>query len=277
MEFKNVFLIMQKEVREALKNRWFIIYTVCFSILALFLLFFSYSREEILGISGFGRTAASLINLVLLFVPLVSLVTGAISISNERESGTLFYLLSHPVERSEVFTGKFLGLLVSIWVSICLGFGLSGIVVGIKGGSLGVSKYLLTTLLSLLLAASLLSIGFIVSVLSKKAAKSIGISVFLWLFFLVLSDLGIMGTTIVMELGIKPVFVLALLNPTEVFKIAAVLNMSPRFEVLGPVGVYALRSFGRDGTFYLLFSTMILWTVIPIVIGFLAFTLLKKE
>ncbi|GIW47934.1 MAG: membrane protein [Deltaproteobacteria bacterium] len=277
MEFKNVLLIMQKEVREALKNRWFIIYTVCFSILALLLLFFSYSREEILGVSGFGRTAASLINLVLLFVPLVSLVTGAISISNERENGTLFYLLSHPVERSEVFTGKFLGLLVSIWVSICLGFGLSGIVVGIKGGSLGASKYLLTTLLSLLLAASLLSIGFIVSVLSKKAAKSIGISVFLWLFFLVFSDLGIMGTTIVMDLGIKSVFVLALLNPTEVFKIAAVLNMSPRFEVLGPVGVYALRSFGRDGTFYLLFSAMILWTVIPIVIGFLAFTLLKKE
>jgi len=277
MEFKNVLLIMQKEVREALKNRWFIIYTVCFSILALLLLFFSYSREEILGVSGFGRTAASLINLVLLFVPLVSLVTGAISIPNERENGTLFYLLSHPVERSEVFTGKFLGLLVSIWVSICLGFGLSGIVVGIKGGSLGASKYLLTTLLSLLLAASLLSIGFIVSVLSKKAAKSIGISVFLWLFFLVFSDLGIMGTTIVMDLGIKSVFVLALLNPTEVFKIAAVLNMSPRFEVLGPVGVYALRSFGRDGTFYLLFSAMILWTVIPIVIGFLAFTLLKKE
>lgn len=277
MEFKNVLLIMQKEIREALKNRWFIIYTVCFSILALLLLFFSYSREGILGISGFGRTAASLINLVLLFVPLVSLVTGAISISNERENGTLFYLLSHPVERSEVFTGKFLGLLVSIWVSICLGFGLSGIVVGIKGGSLGVSKYLLTTLLSLLLAASLLSIGFIVSVFSKKAAKSIGISVFLWLFFLVFSDLGIMGTTIVMDLGIKSVFVLALLNPTEVFKIAAVLNMSPRFEVLGPVGVYALRSFGRDGTFYLLFSAMILWTVIPIVIGFLAFTLLKKE
>ncbi|MFQ5788378.1 MAG: ABC transporter permease subunit, partial [Thermodesulfobacteriota bacterium] len=229
------------------------------------------------GFSGFGRTAASLINLVLLFVPLIALVTGSISISNERENGTLSYLLSHPITKSEIFTGKFIGLLLSIWFSISLGFGLAGIAISIRGGGGDISKFLITAFLSALLAASLLSVGFLISVFSKKAAKAIGIAVFLWLVFIVLGDLGIMGTTVAMGLGIKQVFILALLNPTEVFKIVSVLILSPRFEVLGPVGIYALNTLGKVGLFYLLISIMVLWTLIPFGYALLSFSVLKRE
>jgi Cu-processing system permease protein len=277
MDFKNVSLLIRKEVRESSKNRWFILYTICFVVLALLLLFLASSRDEIAGFSGFGRTAASLINLVLLFVPLISIVTGAISISNERENGTLCYLLSHPVTKTEVFLGKFIGLLLPIWISIFLGFGLSGIVIALKGSGKDISKYIITALLSVLLAASLLSVGFLISVLSKKAAKAIGIAIFLWLAFLIFGDLGIMGTIVAMDLNINKVFVLSLLNPAEVFKIAAVLNISPRFEVLGPIGIYALRSFGYGGTFYLLFSVLLLWIAIPLGLGFLVFSVLRRQ
>ena len=277
MDFNNVSLLIHKELRESLKNRWFVLYTICFSALALLLLVFASSGDEIEGFSGFGRTAASLINLVLLFIPLISLVTGAMGISNERENGTLFYLLSHPISKSEIFLGKFIGLLFSILVSICLGFGISGIAIAVKGGGGDISKYLTTALLSALLAASLLSIGFFVSVLSKTAAKAIGIAIFLWLIFLIFCDLGIMGATVAMDLGIEQVFALSLLNPAEVFKIAAVLNLTPRFEVLGPAGIYALRTFGHAGTFYLLLCMMILWTAVPLLCGFLVFSVLRRE
>lgn len=277
MDFKNVSLLIRKEVRESSKNRWFILYTICFTVLALLLLFLASSRDEIAGFSGFGRTAASLINLVLLFVPLISIVTGAISISNERENGTLSYLLSHPVTKTEVFLGKFIGLLLPIWISIFLGFGLSGMVIALRGSGEDISKYLITALLSVLLAASLLSVGFLISVLSKKAAKAIGIAIFLWLAFLIFGDLGIMGTIVAMDLDINQVFILSLLNPAEVFKIAAVLKISPRFEVLGPVGIYALRSFGYGGTFYLLFSILVLWIAIPLGAGFLVFSVLRRQ
>lgn len=277
MDFKNVSLLIRKEVRESSKNRWFVLYTICFVVLALLLLFLASSKDEIAGFSGFGRTAASLINLVLLFVPIISLVTGAISISNERESGTLSYLLSHPVTKTEVFLGKFIGLLLSIWISISLGFGLSGIIIALKGSVENISKYLITALLSVLLAASLLSLGFLISVISKKTAKAIGIAVFLWLVFLIFGDLGIMGTIVAMNLDISQIFILALLNPAEIFKIAAVLNISPRFEVLGPIGIYALKSFGYSGTFYLLFSMLVLWIAIPLGLGFLVFNILRRQ
>ncbi|MFI5324093.1 MAG: ABC transporter permease, partial [Thermodesulfobacteriota bacterium] len=128
MELRNILILAGKETRESLKNRWFVLYTVSFCVLALLILSIApESGGEIAGVTGYGRTAASLINLVLLFVPLIALITGAISISGERENGTLQYLLSHPVTKSEVFLGKFIGIFVPICFSISLGFGLVGI------------------------------------------------------------------------------------------------------------------------------------------------------
>ena len=277
MDIHNILSIVRKEASESLKNRWFIIYTVCFSALALLVLLIATTGSNIAGFTGYGRTAASLINLVLLFVPLIALITGGISIASERESGTLSYLLSHPVTKSEVFFGKYLGILAALLFSILLGFGIAGVGVALRGDGGNVSNYLIMVLLSAMLAASLLSIGFIVSVYSGKSSKAIGICVFLWLLFIVLGDLGIMGTAAVMDLGIKQVLILALLNPAEVFKIASVLVLSPRFEILGPVGVYAIRTFGREGIFYLLFFIMVLWTLVPMLIAYTSFSRLRKE
>lgn len=277
METRNIILIMKKEAGESLRNRWFIIYTLCFSALALLVLMFSTMGGDIAGFTGFGKTAASIINLVLLFVPLIAIITGGVSISQERENGTLPYLLSHPINKNEIFLGKFLGILLAIWFSILIGFGLAGLGIAITGGQGEITGYLLVIFLSALLAASFLSIGFLVSVYSTKASKAIGISVFLWLLFIILGDLGIMGTTVAMNLDIKQVFGLALLNPAEVYKIASVLVLSPRFEILGPVGVYAVRTFGQQGIFFLLFSIMILWILIPIGFAYLVFTRFRKE
>jgi hypothetical protein len=49
----------------------------------------------------------------------------------------------------------------------------------------------------------------------RRASKAIGVAVFLWLLIIVLGDLGIMGTAVAMDLGIKQVFALALLNPAR--------------------------------------------------------------
>jgi Cu-processing system permease protein len=277
MEIRNILILAGKETREALRNRWFVLYTVSFSALAVLILAVAPGRSDVAGVSAYGRTAASLINLVLLFVPLIALITGATSVSGERENGTLQYLLSHPVTKSEVFVGKFFGILVPIFFSISLGFGLAGIGIALRGGGGDASELILTALLSGLLAASLLSVGFVVSVFSRRASKAIGVAVFLWLLFIILGDLGIMGTAAAMDLGIRQVFALALLNPAEVFKIASVLALSPRFEILGPVGVYAVRTFGREGVIYMLLSVLSLWTVVPFVYAFLTFSLFRRE
>lgn len=277
MESKNVLIIARKEVRDFLRNRWFILYTLGFSLLAVLLLYFTTSGGEFIESKGFGRTAASLVNLVLFFIPLISLVTGSISISSERETGTLAYLLSHPVTKSEIFAGKFMGLLASISVSIVLGFGLSGMVISFKVGDENLLSFLMTAFLSLLLAASLLGIGFLISAFSRNASRAIGLAVFLWLALIILGDLGIMGTSVVLDLGIRELFVLALINPAQVFKVASIVELSKRFEVLGPVGVYVLRTFGSFGAKALLILVLTAWAIAPLSFAFYSFTRLKKE
>lgn len=277
IDIKNIGLVAEKEASEAFRNRWFIIYAFCFAVLALFLLFLGTSRSDIAGFSAFGRTAASLINLIMLFIPLISLTTGSISVSNERENRTLTYLLSQPVSKTEVLLGKFAGLVFSIWMTIFFGFGLAGVVIGARGMGEDVSIYVVTVLLSCLLAACFLSIGMLISVLTTKTSKSLGIAIFLWLFFIVFGDLGIMGSAMVMDIGVENLFVITSLNPVEAFKIASVLQISSRFEILGPAAVYALRTFGETMIFFLLFSVLLLWTLIPLATSVLLFSYIRRE
>jgi Cu-processing system permease protein len=96
-------------LNDALRNRWFVLYTLAFIGLALGLSYMSLAGAGIAGFAGFGRTAASLINLVLLIIPLMALTVGAQSLAHEQEQGTLAYLLAQPVTRVEVFTGQVSG------------------------------------------------------------------------------------------------------------------------------------------------------------------------
>jgi Cu-processing system permease protein len=277
MKRSNIFLIVKKEIKDSFQNRWFIIFTVAFSLLAFLLSYVGTRNIGYSEISGFGRTTASLINLVLMLIPLMGLMLGGITISGERERGTLHYLLSHPISKKEIFAGKYAGLLFSLIFTITIGFALGGIAIFFKSGSSDIGKYLLDLLITLILASSVLSIGMLISVCTKKISKSIGIAIFVWFFLIILSDLGIIGSVILFNLGIEPTFFITLLNPTEVYKILSVLILSTRFEILGPVGIYASDTLGRYGSLITLTFILFLWTLIPLTVSYLYFCRFRKE
>jgi len=252
IDMKNINLIAQKEILSSLRNKWFLIYTIVFAVLSLSLSLIGLSGLETYGISGFGKTTASLINLILLFVPLMGLTLGAVSISYERERGTLLYILSQPITYFEVLIGKFTGLALSILGSLILGFGLSGFVVAYKGGAADVSGYMYLILLTFLLALVNLSIGMLISNYFKKYETALGISIFIWLFLVIFSDLGIIGTSFLINLDIKQVFFFSLLNPLQVFKLSAIYSLRDNLEILGPVGIYAVRNYGTNLQFILI-------------------------
>jgi Cu-processing system permease protein len=110
MDFGNILILAQKELRDARKNRWFLLYAIAFTGLSLALAWVSLSGAGNYGLAGFGRTSASLINLILLIVPLMGLTLGALSLAGEREQGSLLYLLAQPINQVELLLGKFIGL-----------------------------------------------------------------------------------------------------------------------------------------------------------------------
>lgn len=263
MDLENILTLTQKELRDARRNRWFILYTVAFAGLALTLAWLALSGVGTYGLAGFGRTGASLINLVLLIVPLMGLTLGAMSLAGERERGTLLYLFTQPIAQIELLLGKFIGLALAMLLALLLGFGLSGLLIAWQGGATQAGDYLLMMLLAFVLALASLSLGFLISAAVGKSATAVGLALFLWLLLVFFGDLGLMGTAIVLRLDIDQLFTLALLNPLQLFKMAAILAIRSNLEVLGPAGTYAVRTYGSQ-LMILLIAVLAVWVLLPL-------------
>jgi Cu-processing system permease protein len=271
LSLTTIWTLAQKELRDALRNRWFLLYTAAFAVLALAFSYLALAGAGIVGFAGFGRTAASLINLVLLIVPLMALTVGSQSLAGEWERGTLGYLLTQPVHRYEIFLGKYLGLALSLLAALALGFGISGLVMAIGGaGSADPTQYLQLTWLAFLLSLAMLSVGFLVSALTRRASVAVGIGLFLWLAFVFLGDLGMMGTSMALRVPIANLFALSLTNPLQVFKMAAILDIRATLDILGPAGIYAVQRYGAAllGVFL---AVLGLWIVLPALAAYLRF------
>ena len=270
IEVGSIGLIAQKEILDARRNRWFLLYTFVFAGLSLALSWLGLSGLRQYGLSGFGRTTASMINLVLLIVPLMGLTLGAMSIASEREKGTLIYMLAQPITHLELLVGKFIGVGLALLGALTIGFGLSGFLIAYYGGTTAIGSYLALVAFTFLLALVALGLGMFISSILPKADAAVGVSLFLWLLLVFFGDLGIMGSTMILNLGIRQVFMLALFNPLQVFKLAAILTLQGNLEVLGPVGVYAVRTYGSH-LLPLFIGILVLWIALVFVFTWYAF------
>lgn len=265
IDFENIFVLAQKELRDARRNRWFLLYAIAFAGLSLALAWLALSGAGNYGLAGFGRTSASLINLILMIVPLMGLTLGALGLAGERENGTLIYLLAQPINRLELLLGKFIGLSLALVTALGLGFGLTAGLIAVNGGTSQIGVYLTLLGLTCLLAILSLSLGFLISAAVHKGATAVGLALFLWLFLVFFGDLGIMGSALVLQLNVDQLLALSFINPLQVFKVAAILNLRNNLEVLGPAGVYAFRTYGSQ-LLPVLIGLLLLWITVPFLV-----------
>jgi Cu-processing system permease protein len=270
-----VLTLAQKELRDSFRNRWFLLYSVAFTTLALALSALALTGSDIAGFAGFGRTAASLVNLVMLIVPLMALTVGAQSLAGEQERGSLTYLLAQPVNRAEVLLGKYLGLALALLAALTLGFGASGVAMVINGGDTAEpGVYIQLVASAFLLALVMLGAGLLISASSHKSGVAVGVALFLWLVFVFLGDLGLMGAAVALkaQLSIGNLFALSLINPLQVFKMAAVLNIHTTLDILGPAGIYAVQTYGA-GLTALFFGILSGWAALCALLAYARFSI----
>lgn len=255
-----ILTLTQRELLDSLRNKWFLVYSIAFVLLCIGLAMMIVNSAGYGGISGFGRTAAGLINLVLFLAPLMGLTLGAQALSSEREQGTLAYLLAQPVSLAEVFISKFLGLAIAIGGSVVIGFSLSSLAITFWSGGDGVDVFLKLLPLTLLLAWTTLAIGFLISARSDKTVTALGIGVVAWIFLVLIGSLGLMGTSVVVGLSPETLLAATIINPLESFRIASIMQIRGSLELLGPAGLVARDVFG-DSTTLLLVGVMVVWMV----------------
>jgi len=241
MELTLLWTIAQRELKESLRNKWLWFYTLGFAGLALALSQAGLAAAGYSGLGGFGRTAASLVNAILLFVPLIGLSIGAGAIAGDRERRTLAYLLTQPVNRMEVFFGKAFGTALAVIAALGLGFGLAGLALAGDGNTL---MYAALAGYTLLLGLASLGIGFFISALTKKSATASGAALLLWLALVFLGDLALVGTVLALRPSPTAILGMLLVNPLQVFKVGAIYSLHATLDTLGPVGQYAVYQFG---------------------------------
>ncbi len=267
MRSATVIALSQREVADAIRNRWFIAYAGAFVILSVALALLVINSAGYGGISGFGRTSAGLVNLVLFLAPLMGLTLGAQAIAGEREQGTLSYLLAQPVSTFEVFISKFCGLAIAMTTAIVSGFALSTLTINALSDGRGMNTFLGLTGLTVLLALASLSLGYLISAVARRTSSALGIAIVVWLALVLIGDLGLMGTAVAIKLSPGELLGLTLINPLQVYRIASIDLLRDSLDLLGPAGLVAHDRFGSTiGP--VLTGLLALWTIVPLAIAY---------
>ena len=267
---RQVLILAAKELRDAFRNRWFLLYAAIFAVLTSVLSLLSMAGTGLSGMAGFGRTAAGLINVILLIVPLMALTVGAALVAGERDRGTLEYLLSHPISRLELLLGKYLGSGAALLTALTLGFGISMIVVGWHGHVRQVHSFVSLIVSTDLLALGMLAVGLLISVVCRRSSVAVGLAILVWFALVFLTDLGLMGSALAFRLQVQDLFRLSLMNPMQVFKMSVLGSIHASLDVLGPAGLYATRAYGSRllGLFLIAGAA---WIVLPLTAAYALF------
>ncbi|HTK32142.1 MAG TPA: ABC transporter permease subunit [Candidatus Saccharimonadaceae bacterium] len=265
-KFVRVRVVGAEEYRRALETRWLFGFTTLFAALVLGLSYFGLAQGHEVGFQGFARTTLSLMNLVLLVVPLCALLLGVTSLAGGGD--TLPLLLAQPVSRGEVLAGKFAGLAAALTVAQGLGFGVGGLVVALNAGADQLPGFVALTVLSMALGWLHLAVALAIGAIWPDRLRAMSIALLLWLVLVVAYDLIVLGaTTLLSGFPLQSVLVPALLlNPVDLARVLVTIAVGSG-ALFGPTSAVLVKTFGATRGVALGVFVLVVETLVPLVIA----------
>jgi Cu-processing system permease protein len=259
-------VVAREEYRRALETRWLFAFTALFALLVLGLSYFGLAQSREVGFQGFARVTLSLMNLVLLIVPLVALLLGVTSISGGGESLPL--LLAQPVTRGEVLAGKYLGLCLAMGVAQALGFGGGGLAIALNAGVDQLSGFVVLTVLSLVLGWLSVAAALCIAAVWPDRLRAMSAALLLWLLMAIAYDLVVLGATAMLR-GLPLAAVLfptLLVNPIDLARVLVTLSVGSG-ALFGPTSAVLVKLFGTPGGVALGVGVLAIETVVPLLLA----------
>lgn len=244
---KAFWLTARLDLAESLRSRWFAIYTAVFGGIVALLFLFGLTESRVLGFIGLSRLLVTYIQLTMAIMPIFVLVTTVRSVAGDREAGVYEYLLSLPVSLGAWFWGKFVGRFVTIFLPVAGAMALAVGIALVKGIEVPWSIFGYYTALLAVMSACFLGLGMLISALARSTDVAQGAAFGLWLVLLLFLDLILLGVMIQGKLRPEMAVTLALANPLQVFRTAALALFDPQLIVLGPSAYVILDLFGVAG------------------------------
>ena len=217
------------------------------------------------GFQDFARTSASLVQLVVLVVPLASMLMGVLALAPER--GTVELLFSQPISRRAILVGKLLGLFTALSAAEIVGFGLAGVVVFSTTGEEGAGAYALLVVGSFLLTAAFLAIAALVAAgaIGRKRTRALSLALVVWFVAVILFDLAALGVASLLPstAASRLLIVSVIANPAGAVRTGALLGIEGT-AAFGSASLALLRFAGGPvGAALLLLLSLSAWIVVP--------------
>jgi Cu-processing system permease protein len=259
-----VWLCARHELLLAARSRWLQWFAVVFAGLALLVAASGYVISGGYGLQDFARTAASLVQLVLLIVPLAALVFGSLALSPERGAAELLY--AQPVPRWTILAGRVVGLFLALAAAELIGFGAAGLAVQWSSGPGGASQFLAVVVLSMVLTAVFLAVAAaLTSGAPGRRARSLALALVVWFGAVILFDLAALGVASLLRSGAasRLLIAAALVNPVDAGRTGAYMVVEGT-SAFGGASLALLRFAGGErATAALIATSMLLWIVVP--------------
>jgi Cu-processing system permease protein len=264
-----LWLIARRELALSLRSRAVQMFALLFAALSLMVAASGFVLSGGSGLQDFSRTAASLVELLLLLVPLTALIFGVTVLTPDAGAAELLY--SQPIERRTVLGGQLLGVFLALIAAQAAGLGLAGIVLFARTGFDGLGGYLGLGAGSAVLTAVFLCIAAAVAAghNSAQRARALAAAVIIWLAAVVVIDIAALGVASVLPSGLasKTIIVVTLANPADAVR-TAVLMLIEGTAAFGSASMALLRFTGGVANMAAWLTLSIAaWIIAPLVMA----------
>jgi len=247
--------VLGYQLRDLGRNRWILAYAAVLAALT----------EALFRLGGDpAGVVLSLLNVVLILVPLVGLVFGTVYLYGSREFIEL--LLAQPVSRRALFAGLWGGLAVPLTGAMVAGLGIPFLLHG--GGGIPWRALLVLLATGALLTGAFTALAFLVALYCEDRARGLGVALLIWLGCSVLYD----GLVLLLVILLRdhpletPLLVLTLLNPLDLGRILLLLQLDVA-ALLGYTGAVFQRFLGTTLGWSLAGLGLLLWVIVPLGMG----------
>ncbi len=159
-----------------MRSRWSYVYFAFYLLLGIVLLFLN---------NDLSKAVITLMNVIIVLVPLIGTIFGVMYYYNSKEFTEL--LLAQPLKRSSIFLGQYLGVALSLSMSLILGLGIPFVFYGLfKSNAIWDFSLLLIT--GVFLTLIFTALAFNIALSNENKIKGFGYAILLWFCLLYTSD-----------------------------------------------------------------------------------------
>jgi len=237
---------------DLIRSRWTIVY----------LLFFVITCGGLLYLSGdSSKVVVSLMNVVILLVPLISMIYGMMYMYQVRDYVEI--LLAQPISRKSIFGGYVLGLSAALSVSVALGILLPLAFYDFQ--QVLSAQWLMLTAISVLLTIIFSILASWLVLAHENRLKGFGLGLFIWLLLAVIYD-GIFLVLLIAFEGFpmeRLALGLTLLNPVDMGRVLLIFQLDYS-ALMGYTGAVFEKFFGTLSGSLIIGGAYLLWMGVPL-------------